>query len=324
MTAPIRIRPFTDDDWDLLVEIDKRVYVRYPRSKEQWQHSERTRRPEMFFRRHVIEVEGVPVACGDFGHTDWIDDPDKYWFQILVPRDVDGSDIWAAYLDHALDTLGSRSPTHLFTGMLEDYEACIEFYVANGFLEVHREHVSRLDLHTWDAAQHQRHISGAQELGIRLATLSEIAAEFVDWQQRLHPVYQELVADQPAPDPPRLDTLEEWQRSELGSPTFDPELWVIALDGDAVIGLSQGAINLTDPSVVDCGLTGVMSDYRRRGIGTALKVRLLEIAQTTQATSMSTGNEANNPMYTINLGLGFVPEPDWVMFEKALGPGIRA
>jgi GNAT superfamily N-acetyltransferase len=69
---------------------------------------------------------------------------------------------------------------------------------------------------------------------------------------------------------------------------------------------------------VDCGLTGVIRPYRRRGIGTALKVRLLEVAQRTRADTMSTGNEEHNPMYSINVDLGFVPEPDWVMYQREL------
>lgn len=36
------------------------------------------------------------------------------------------------------------------------------------------------------------------------------------------------------------------------------------------------------------------------------------------ATDITTSNEENNPMCRINIGLGFVPRPDWVMYEKLL------
>ena len=124
--------------------------------------------------------------------------------------------------------------------------------------------------------------------------------------------------DQPAPDPHRPETLEEWEESELHAPDFDPALWVIALDGGDIIGLSQASASPESPTVAHCGLTGVLGAYRRRGIGTALKVELLNRAKERGISRIDTRNEEDNPMYRINERLGFVPRPDWVMYERKL------
>ena len=142
--------------------------------------------------------------------------------------------------------------------------------------------------------------------------------ETPDWKEQLHPVYEQLVADQPAPDSPRLDTLDEWIAGVIGAPDFSPELWMVAVDGEQVVGLSQAMINREVPTSAHCGLTGVSRPYRRRGIATALKVELLAAAQDRGVMRIDTSNEENNPMYRINIGLGFARRPDWVMYKHRL------
>ena len=316
MSAGTVIRDFAEDDYPLLSAVDAAAYADDPRAVELWKHDDSTRDPVLFFRRHVIEVDGVPVGCGTFGHSDWIDDSDKYWFQILVPRDRVEPDVREPYLRYALDALAPRRPRAIYSGMVEDYEAHIGFLEAAGFRAIHRECVSRLELAEFDPDQHRSEVASVVEQGINLVALPSLA--YTDWKERLHPVYQQLVLDQPAPDPPRLQTLEEWEQTELSSPSFDPDLWITAVDGDRIVGLSQAAVSPQSPDVADCGLTGVLGAYRRRGIGTALKVELLARVKQRGVARISTSNEENNPMYRINLRLGFTPRPDWVMFELQL------
>lgn len=316
MSSGLAIRGFTADDYPLLAAVDAAAYDDDARAVELWKHDDATRDPSLFFRRHVIESDGGAVACGTCGHSDWIDDPDKYWFQILMPRDRDLPQVREEYLWFTLELLSVRRPYAVYSGMVEDYEAHIEFLEAAGFRPVHRERVSRLELARFDPERHRNAVRQVADQGIRIVSLQEIAG--TDWKQRLHPVYQELALDQPAPDPPRLETLEEWEQTELGAPNFDPELWLIALAGNDIIGLSQASVSLETPDIADCGLTGVCASHRRRGIATALKVELLARANQRGVARISTTNEEHNPMFLINQRLGFVPRPDWVMYELRL------
>jgi GNAT superfamily N-acetyltransferase len=314
----VSIRPFTDEDYEFLVTADRAIYDEYPRSIEQWMHDDATRDPAMFFARHVVEVGGEPRGCGEVGHSGWIDNPNKYWFQILVLPLDDDDRIRTAYLDFALRTLAPRQPKAVVSGMLESRGEHTQFLENNGFREVHRERFARLELDNFLPTQFESQVRGVVDQGIRMVALTDLQSEVADWKSRLHPVYQQLVADQPAPDEPRLDTLERWEQTVLGSPDFDPALWIIALDGERIVGLSQAALNLEDRTTTDCGLTGVVGEYRRRGIATALKIELLAAVKICGAARISTANEQNNPMYQINVGLGFEPRPDWVMYERRL------
>lgn len=66
------------------------------------------------------------------------------------------------------------------------------------------------------------------------------------------------------------------------------------------------------------GLTGVVANHRRKGIAAALKLRAIKYAHQHGVKVIETGNEENNPIYQINLMLGFQPQPAWIDFEKVL------
>jgi GNAT superfamily N-acetyltransferase len=71
-------------------------------------------------------------------------------------------------------------------------------------------------------------------------------------------------------------------------------------------------------------ITSVVPDHRRRKIATALKVFSAKYAleqgyhYIETDTDNDTDNEEDNPMYTLNLKLGFEPLPAWVYYKKEL------
>jgi mycothiol synthase len=68
-------------------------------------------------------------------------------------------------------------------------------------------------------------------------------------------------------------------------------------------------------------LTGVKPQYRRLGIGLAMKLRCIAFAKATGHTSIKAENDAKNiPMLTMNEKLGFVRKPASITFEKQCQP----
>ena len=70
------------------------------------------------------------------------------------------------------------------------------------------------------------------------------------------------------------------------------------------------------PELLEQGITGVRRAYRRMGLATALKLRTLDYAKAHGAKFIRTDNEENNPMYQLNLDLGFRPKPGFLVYEK--------
>jgi GNAT superfamily N-acetyltransferase len=114
--------------------------------------------------------------------------------------------------------------------------------------------------------------------------------------------------------------LEHYVKNVLENPGFMADAYWVALDGDEYVGMSNLWRNLSDPQKLNTGLTGVRRSHRRRGIATALKVRGIKFAQAHGKTAIETGNEEHNPMYQLNLQLGFQPKPAWMDFIRHLQP----
>ena len=66
------------------------------------------------------------------------------------------------------------------------------------------------------------------------------------------------------------------------------------------------------------GGLGVIREFRRQGIATALKIKAIEALLKKGITEIRTDNEENNPMYKINVALGFKPVPFSLEYMKEL------
>jgi len=64
------------------------------------------------------------------------------------------------------------------------------------------------------------------------------------------------------------------------------------------------------------GGLGVLKEFRRQGIATALKVKAIEKLLEKGITEIRTDNEENNPMYKINVNLGFKAVPFSLDYSK--------
>jgi GNAT superfamily N-acetyltransferase len=84
------------------------------------------------------------------------------------------------------------------------------------------------------------------------------------------------------------------------------------------VALSELWSSQADLKKLFTGLTGVLRSHRRRGLATAVKVRAICFAQRYGATILETDNEENNPMFQLNLQLGFQPQPALIEFKKKM------
>jgi len=91
----------------------------------------------------------------------------------------------------------------------------------------------------------------------------------------------------------------------------------VARDGDRIVGLSY-LVRRPDGDA-EVGDTGVLRDYRRRGIARALKMMVTRYATEHGIVRVHTDNRADNAgMLAINNELGFIPGEQIVIVEKTL------
>jgi ribosomal protein S18 acetylase RimI-like enzyme len=75
-------------------------------------------------------------------------------------------------------------------------------------------------------------------------------------------------------------------------PTFDPNLWWVALDGTEVVGMALAEIRNTDYGWI--GIVGVRRPWRRRGIALAMLTHCLAAFQERNVRQIELGVDADN------------------------------
>ena len=101
----------------------------------------------------------------------------------------------------------------------------------------------------------------------------------------------------------------------LDDPALDPEAWFVALHNGRWIGMSNLWLNDAQRQRLDVGLTGTLRPFRRQGVATALKLHTIRFGQRIGAATLETSNAEHNPMYALNLKLGFQARPAWLSYR---------
>jgi GNAT superfamily N-acetyltransferase len=316
----IKIRAFekNDNDYTAIVALENAVWPDYARTVEEQKHSDATRDSRYLFERFVVEVEGQIAASCIYCEPWWSIKPGKYYINISVHPQFRRRGIGRACYDHIVGELAERDPVLLTADTREDQTDALRFLAKRGFQQEMRFPTSHLDVPNFNPAPFAGLPDKMDKLGIEIVSLSQIQPVDPDWMRKLYDLTWELLQDVPSTDPLTRPTFENFQERTLGEPGFNPDSQFIALDGDRWVGLTALWIAAADPKKLYTGLTGVTRDHRRKRIATAIKVRAIEFSKEYGAHIIETDNEENNPMYQLNLRLGFEPQPAFIEFRKTL------
>lgn len=317
----ITIRPFdfSDEDYHRAIAIDADIIDEPPEPLEEWKHDDQTRSGEYPYYRDIVLRDGQVIAFVETFQSRYAYHPQKYECRIFVDPQHDGPDVRPAVLEHVLQRLADEDLIALQSGMLDDKPYAMRFFDEYGFEKVAEEKLSKLDVPAFDTGQYAALLARLEHEGIEIVTLRELQERDPDWQRKLYDLDVTVNRDIPSTGEKHYPPFEEWLVSRLQAPHFDADAWFIALDGERYAGHSQGNINREgQPVQFITGVTAVRREYRRRGLATALKVRAIGYAQEQGVPEIFTTNDSQNPMYQLNLKLGFKPLPSWVRVEKRL------
>jgi GNAT superfamily N-acetyltransferase len=325
MSRHFSILPFepNHDAYVALAEVDKAVWPDNPTTAVLFKHMDAVRDPQYLFQRLVVYQNDALVAFGEYGDVPWSYQPGKYRVSLTVHPDHERRGIGAALYDRILATLSQQGqqPTLLVSGTREDKPQAIRFLERRGFQRVMRWIISELDLTAFDPSPWAGLQEKVQAQGVRILSLSELMERDPEWQHKLWDLDWTLTLDEPSPAPPTRLPLEQFLQQYFSGPEFLPEGEFVALEGERYIGMSGVHNNLADPRKLRTGFTGVVHSHRRRRIATALKLHTIDYARRAGAQSIRTGNEENNPMYQINVELGFDKLTASLAFEKRMSEG---
>lgn len=268
--------------------------------------------------RHLALHKGEPVAYVRMLQCFWFADQSRCNASVFTPPGPNRTTILAPCLEFMNSLAKANGLTVLCPNLRSDDEDMIEFYESNGFKRGIVNPVSALDTKTFSFETYEPRLRLAREAGYSLMSVPEFAALFPeDWIQRLYEFDMELSKDVPMSEPFESIPFETFEKITLSEVTNLEAYWVAMNDG-VVAGQTQMNPNLADTTKAGTGLTGVRRQFRRQGLATALKATAIRWAQERGIRTIFTDNEENNPMYHLNLDLGYRRVRDMISYSRAV------
>lgn len=317
------IRPFRSGDRAAIVEIDNRdTSLHLQWSVAAWEADDALHSPAVQMLRLAA---GEPTAVGYVSVTDEGTAPRRREgvcsIDLIVAHECRRHGLGTALYERALTWAQERGARRLTTWFMEHGpgDPAVAFFRHHGFDELERSQPSSLDLAAWDPARFAGAIERATWNGVRLFTYAE-AGDTDDNRRRLYALAMPINHDMPRndPDPGQDAPFEDWVK-RFERPDWTPELQFLAEKDGQWVGLTKIGQLPDKPHIGRTWSTGVLREHRGQGIALALKVAVLETARERGIRIVATDNhEDNAPMLAINRKLGFVADPAWVCYNKAL------
>ena len=316
----LTFRPFTytDDDYKAILAIHNAALPDYPEELEEWRHWEQNRPAYCKAQRWVAELDGAMVAFGGFEQFPNMFHPQKFYVNVCVHPAHQLKGIGQRLYTHVIEQLAPLNPIVLRCEVREDFAAANHIIRKHGFVEEMKFWESRLNLTTFDPSPWAGHIEKVLAKGIEIVTLRELMERGGEFERPLYEAMMEMARDVPRPDEYTPVSFEEWRKFNLESPNALPDGYFLAMHEGNFAGVSN-LWKAPEEDVLHVGLTATRRPYRRMGIALALKLKAIEYARQRGIRELRTGNETRNrPMLSINEALGFVKQPVWVAYMKAL------
>jgi GNAT superfamily N-acetyltransferase len=315
----IRMRRFTPDDYPAIVALHNLHFPDYADTPEQWRFYDERREEKIRWGRLVAENDsGAIIGDGSYSQSTDMYHPQKFHVDVCVHPDYIGQGIGKGLYEQILEAIAPYDPILVRCNVREDYTRGVRFLTDRGYVEEQRDWESRLDPRALEFEKWRGAKEKLTAQGILCKSLVELSETDPDWKQKLYEMDWTIVLDMPAPDVLTKPTFEHFEKTTLQNPDFLPAGWFIALDGDQYVGESSLWKSSTDDSLY-VGATGVLREYRRRGIATALKIYAIEYAASVGCPLLKTWNaQSNRAMLSINEALGFEKQPAWISYAKTL------
>lgn len=318
---PFLVRPFEKQDYKSLVTIANAIYPEYRKTTEEWQRGDQLFDETRYVRLRYVAVDEETqrvVGYGSVQHNPGTFHPQKFWLTLMVHPDWQRKGVGRTIYERLNAHLRELNAITVWTNIREDHADALVFFERRGFAEVRREWELRLPVEEVDTASFLSVLKRVQEQGIVIVTLLEEREHDRDYLRKVYELSNAILADVPMPDQWTGLSFEEFER-QFNYPGLLPEAYFIAKHGDLYIGRSDLWRLEAEPDRLYQGVTGVLREYRRKGVATALKVKAIEYTKQHGYKFITTWNDSENvAMLSLNEKLGFRRQIGWVAMEKTL------
>ncbi|MCA9942147.1 MAG: hypothetical protein KC449_01635 [Anaerolineales bacterium] len=313
----LRIRPFqaTDHDYTALIQMNQFRNPDEQLTLDIVRLEDAEFQEEFTAVRVLGELDGQVVAQGSHYHKPG---SKQIQFALYVVPAWQETAVPAQMHNYLLAEIAKMQPEKVVSEPPENETFRTRLLEADDFQLLMRFPRSSLDVGQVNLDDYAGVLQTVQQQGIRFVTLTDVMASDPEWQHNIWQLFTQVEQDIPTPHPEPPTPFEEYANYYKGD-DFRPNSWAIAVDEAAgYVGMCVVNVMRKRPFGLFAGITGVIRSHRRRKIATALKLCSIQYAQENGFTTIYTNNEENNPMFQLNLDLGFQLIPAWTYYEKTV------
>ncbi len=322
ITGSLEIRDFKPEDYETMAAIRRSIYPDHQLSSSELRYwDESFDRNKYVLKRYSAAETGNEhiVAYADYRHTPDMFHPRKFWIGVNVEPSWQRKGIGTMLYERVMRDMAGMDAITVRTGVREDKPESISFLGKRGFEEKMRSWESHLQLEQFDSAKFPGYLEKMTKQRITISTLREMSHQDPECYRKVHELLMHVAADMPAPDAFTPLDFDDFKRYVVSHPNCLQDGYLIARDGESYVGLSNVFKSEEQTGTLHQQDTGVLREYRRRGIAMALKLEVIKFAKRYGASVIKTWNDSTNEgMLAINQKLGFQRHVGWITMEKNL------
>ena len=315
------VRPLVDADYPAYLAVHNRVWPDEVLTERELRYGEETWDESRYFKqRLVVEDEaGQPVGFGSVRHMQEQFHPDKYRVGVLVNPVARRRGYGSALHDALNDLLRVRQAISARTYVKESDEESVRFATRRGYVEVRRAWQSKLDVNAFDMERFASAMDRIADEEIVITTLAAETGTRPNLWQEMYELDTICTRDVPDVDPFTPVPYDDFVRTYITAPYVLTDAFFLAKDGDRYVGVARLWSSEGEPDILHQDLTGVIPEYRGKGVALALKLKTVEYARANGKREIRTWNDSlNQPMLRINEAMGFQKSPAEIAFIKDL------
>jgi GNAT superfamily N-acetyltransferase len=291
----LTLRPIESDrDWQEVLAIRKVLYPEFPISLAEIQANDKLLADKVHIRRLICR-NGAVVGMAAFVEAHYVAEVGVYVTRVIcMPDDLESFRFGCV---QAIQWGEEQNARAVMTGVEDRRQGMADAAKDLGWVTKQEQKVTRLDLAGFSLEN--------KELDWEIVSLPDFKRLRPEtWLHEYWTLETALMKDVPLPGEYKEPDIEVFEQ-HLESPGFCWEGAFLALVDGEIAGMASISPCPGDPAVGSTALTGVLRGHRRKGIARALKIHCLQWAKTQGVEFVVTDNEENNPMYLLNVELGF-------------------
>ena len=202
-----------------------------------------------------------------------------------------------------------------------NYKEHQKLLIKNDFKLVQTNREYSCDIRKIDTKKYYPLIEKIESEGIKFYDSRDEMKEFPNHYKKLEELIWTYSKDFPMPEGIKNTRMPFEQAMKLQI-DFEENCYgveIVAVKNEQYIGSTDiEVLPKAEPHKGWTGGLGVLREFRRKGIATAMKIKAIEALLKKGITEIRTDNEENNPMYKINVELGFQPVPFSLDYMKKI------